>query len=51
MQRRKERLCRTLNPESGISHVTFIGQRRPIKIPTQEELMAIVPKQKRLIWE
>jgi 2-polyprenyl-3-methyl-5-hydroxy-6-metoxy-1,4-benzoquinol methylase len=46
-----ERLCRTLSPESGISHVIFIGQRRPIEIPTQEELMAIVPKQKRLVWE
>lgn len=46
-----ENLCRVLKSNSGISHVIFIGQRRPLIIPTQEELMAIEPKHKRQVWE
>lgn len=46
-----EKLCRTLKSNGGISHVIFIGQRRPLIIPTPEELMAIEPKHKRQVWE
>lgn len=46
-----EKLCRTLKSNGGISHAIFIGQRRPLVIPTQEELMAIEPKHKRQVWE
>lgn len=46
-----EKACRLLKSSGGISHVIFIGQRRPLVIPTREELMAIEPKHKRQVWE
>jgi 2-polyprenyl-3-methyl-5-hydroxy-6-metoxy-1,4-benzoquinol methylase len=46
-----EKVCRPLWDESGISHIIFIGQRRPIVPPTKEELQAYSPKQKRQVWE
>jgi 2-polyprenyl-3-methyl-5-hydroxy-6-metoxy-1,4-benzoquinol methylase len=46
-----EKICRTISPESGISHIIFLGKRRPLEIPTKEELLAIVPKGKRQVWE
>jgi 2-polyprenyl-3-methyl-5-hydroxy-6-metoxy-1,4-benzoquinol methylase len=46
-----EKICRPLWGESGISHIMFIGQRRPLIPPTAEELQVNVPKQKRHVWE
>lgn len=46
-----EKVCRTLQGESGISHILFIGERRPLIPPTTEELQAREPKQKRQVWE
>jgi len=46
-----EKICRFLWTESGISHASFIGQRRPLIPPSKEELQAIEPKQKRQVWE
>lgn len=46
-----EKICRFISNEAGISHVIFIGQRRPLIFPTKEELMAFEPKHKRQVWE
>lgn len=46
-----EKFCRAFKSNSGISHVIFIGQRRPLIVPSAEELMAIEPKHKRQVWE
>lgn len=46
-----EKLCRFFKSEDGISQAIFIGQRRPLIIPTKEELMAFEPKHKKQVWE
>jgi 2-polyprenyl-3-methyl-5-hydroxy-6-metoxy-1,4-benzoquinol methylase len=46
-----EKACRFIWGDNGISHVVFIGSRRPIieKTPINEQ--PILPKQKRSVWE
>lgn len=46
-----EKICRFFWSEAGISHAIFIGKRRPLVMPTPEELLAIEPKHKRQVWE
>lgn len=46
-----EKMCKLLKSNHGISHVIVIGQRRPLVIPTREELAAVEPKHKRQVWE
>lgn len=46
-----ETLCRTLSPESGISHAIMIGKRRRLIEADPPESPPIEMKQKRRVWE
>lgn len=46
-----EKICRFLKNDAGISHIIVIGRRRPLIIPTKEELLAREPKKKKQVWE
>lgn len=46
-----ERICKFFSGDSGISHATFIGKRRPLIMPTKADLESVEPKGKRSVWE
>jgi len=45
-----EQVCKFLSDESGISHVIFIGKRRPLVVPDPDEQPIVRPGKKQ-IWE
>lgn len=45
-----ERVCKFLSDESGISHIAFVGKRRPLVVPEPDEQPVVRPGKKE-IWE
>lgn len=46
-----EKVCKFMSSESGISHATFIGKRRPMATMPPANEIPIERKQKRQVWE
>lgn len=46
-----EKLTQVIWGREGISHVIFVGHRRTLDLPTQDDLESVEPRGKRQVWE
>lgn len=48
---RLEKICQFLSNDEGISHITFIGKRRPLDLKTEPEKVPLERPGKKVVWE
>lgn len=46
-----EKICRIISSDAGISHVIFVGTRRPLVEHVKEDEIPIERKQRKQVWE